>query len=312
MGRATVLLTSLSLVGLPLAGSLAAGTADAATAAQSAACRAPVVAPSAAAGQVRLDDIRVGQHVRAGFDRVVFDLTGFPGYQVQQVRRVFQDGSGDPLALRGDAFLTVRLDPAVAHDAQSGPTAPLRLTPSFTQLKDVRLAGDFEGTVTYGIGVAARSDFRVSTLTNPRRLVVDLAFPGRHPFDCREGAVKVVFASPDATPAAVTRRVPTPGVARGALTALFAGPSDFDKPAGLTFVNSEATGFTDLSITNGIARVQLTGGCASGGATFTIANEIVPTLKQFPTVDFVKILDPQGQTEQPTGRVDSIPTCLEP
>ena len=297
---------------MPLAGALSAGTADAATTAQSAACRAPVVAASAAAGQVRLDDVRVGQHTGAGFDRVVFDLAGVPGYHVQRVRQVFQDGSGDPLALRGAAFLTVRLDPAVAHDAQGRPTAPLRIVRSFTQLKEVRLAGDFEGVVTYGIGVAAQSDFRVFTLSNPRRLVVDLAFPGRHPFDCSSGAVQVVFATPDATAAAVTRRVPTPGVARGALTALFAGPSDFDKPAGLTFVASDATGFTGLTVTNGIARVQLTGGCASGGATFTIANEIVPTLKQFPTVDFVKIYDPQGHTEQPTGRVDSIPICLEP
>jgi Sporulation and spore germination len=312
MRRATLLLTSLSLLTLPVTGSLAAAGADAVTPAQSAACRAPVVAPNEAAGQARLNGVRVGQHAGAGFDRVVFDLTGLPGYQVHRVRQVIQDGSGNALTLRGDAFLTVRLEPAVAHDAEGRSTAPRRIVPSFTQLKEVRLAGDFEGAVTYGLGVAAQSDFRVTTLTNPRRLVVDLAFPGRHPFDCRTGAVQAVFATPDATAAAVTRRVPAPGVARGALTALFAGPTDFDRPAGLTFVDSDATGFTDLSVTNGIARVRLTGGCASGGSTFTIADEIVPTLKQFPTVDFVKIYDPQGHTEQPTGRVDSIPTCLEP
>ncbi len=32
----------------------------------------------------------------------------------------------------------------------------------------------------------------------------------------------------------------------------------------------------------------------------------------FPTVDFVKIYDPAGRTENPTGQVDSIPECLEP
>ncbi len=312
MRRATLLLTSLALLGVPMAASPAAGTAAPAATAVSAACRAPVVAPDDTTGQTRVNDIRVGRHDGAGFDRVVFDMTDVPGYRVQRVRRVIQDGSGAPLALRGQAFLTVRLEPAVAHDDQGQPTAPLRLVRSFTQLKEVRVAGDVEGVVTYGIGLAASSDFRVTTLTNPARLVVDLAFAGRHPFDCRVGAVQVYLATPDATAAAVTRRVPAPALGRGALTALFAGATDFDRPAGLRFVNSGASGFTDLSISNAIARVRLTGGCGSGGATFTIANEIVPTLKQFATVDFVKILDPQGRTEQPTGRVDSIPTCLEP
>jgi hypothetical protein len=312
MRRATHLLTILSFLAMPLTASLAAGAAVAVPTAASAACRAPVVAPNDAAGQTLLDDVRVGRHDSEGFDRVVFDLSEVPGYRVHYVRRVIQDGSGLPLTLRGRAFLVVRMEPAVAHDDQGRPTAPLRIVRSFSQLREVRIAGDFEGVVTYGIGLAARSDFRVFMLTGPDRLVVDLAFPKRHPFDCRSGAVSVFFATPDATAAEVTRRVPTPAVGRGALTALFAGPTDFDKPAGLTFVNSDASGFTALSIRNRIARVRLTGGCASGGSTFTIANEIMPTLKQFPTVDFVKIFDPRGRTERPTGQVDSIPTCLEP
>ena len=38
----------------------------------------------------------------------------------------------------------------------------------------------------------------------------------------------------------------------------------------------------------------------------------MPTLKQFATVDHVKIYDPEGQTARPTGATDSIPACLEP
>lgn len=315
MRRATQLLATLSLLAMPWAAPAAAGPTapvTAASAAAATACRTPVVGPHDAAGQPRLDDVRVGRHDDEGFDRVVFGLTDVPGYRVHRVRRVIQDGSGRPLALRGRAFLVVRLEPAVAHNDRGRPTAPLRIVPSFRQLKDVRLAGDFEGVVTYGIGLAAAGDFRVTALTNPNRLVVDVAFPRRHPFDCRRGAVRVFLATPDATAAAVTRRVPAPALGRGALTAMFAGPTDFDQPAGLTFVASGASGFTGLSIRDGIARVRLTGGCASGGSTFTIANEIMPTLRQFPTVDFVKIYDPRGRTERPFGRVDSIPTCLEP
>lgn len=52
--------------------------------------------------------------------------------------------------------------------------------------------------------------------------------------------------------------------------------------------------------------------CSVHGSTFAVADEIVPTLKQFSSVRWVKIHDPQGRTEQPTGQSDSIPECLEP
>jgi Fe-S cluster biogenesis protein NfuA len=67
-----------------------------------------------------------------------------------------------------------------------------------------------------------------------------------------------------------------------------------------------------LSIASDIARVQLKGGCSSGGSTVTVAGEIMRTLKQFPTVRWVKIYDPQGNTDPPTGRGTPILECLEP
>jgi hypothetical protein len=48
------------------------------------------------------------------------------------------------------------------------------------------------------------------------------------------------------------------------------------------------------------------------GSAFTIANEIMPTLKQFPSVRWVKIHDASGHTERPFGHSDSIPLSLEP
>lgn len=44
-----------------------------------------------------------------------------------------------------------------------------------------------------------------------------------------------------------------------------------------------------------MARVQLAGKLSSGGSTFTIANKIMPTLKQFRSVRWVKIYDQAGQ-----------------
>ena len=110
----------------------------------------------------------------------------------------------------------------------------------------------------------------------------------------------------------VYSQVIAPAVGGGALQQLFTGPTRAEWALGLRFVSSKATGFTNLRINDGAARVQLIGGCNSGGSTFTVANEIRPTLEQFPTVDWVKIYDPAGNTEQPYGDTDSIPKCLEP
>ena len=93
---------------------------------------------------------------------------------------------------------------------------------------------------------------------------------------------------------------------------LFAGPLTAEKAGGLRLLRSGARGFSHLSITDGVARVRLTGGCTSHGSTVTIADEITPTLRQLAAVRWVKIYDPAGHTERPTGHSDSVPTCLEP
>jgi hypothetical protein len=100
--------------------------------------------------------------------------------------------------------------------------------------------------------------------------------------------------------------------ATGVMDRLFAGPLPSERAEGLRLLRSRAKNFTDLSIDSGIARVRLTGGCDSGGSTVTIAGEIKPTLRQFDSVDWVKIYDPDGNTANPTGKVDSVPECLEP
>lgn len=110
----------------------------------------------------------------------------------------------------------------------------------------------------------------------------------------------------------VERNVPENTPATGALAALFGGPTAAEQAGHLAVWRSGATGFADLSITGGIARVRLVGGCDSEGATFTIANLITPTLKQFATVDHVKIYDEGGSTATPDGPSDSIPGCLNP
>jgi hypothetical protein len=174
-------------------------------------------------------------------------------------------------------------------------------------------SGDFEAVTTYGIGLAKQATFTVSTLRSPDRVVIDIRaalrtvnrkvyfFDGQRFQDNEEP-----FFVPRLRP---VRRL-TPGV--GVLDRLFAGVLPSEHADDLSLLLSGATGFTGLTIADGIAQVQLTGGCSSGGSTVTIAGEIIPTLRQFDSVDWVKVYDPDGNTEDPTGASDSIPECLEP
>jgi hypothetical protein len=213
----------------------------------------------------------------------------------------------------GRAVLQVRFEQAQAHDEAGEVTAPDRIAFGLPNVLTAVRSGDFEAVTIYGIGVARQQPFRLFTLDNPARVVIDIdaAFPtvqrDVYFFDAgRFAASQLPFYVP------VRRPVQPTTPATGVMDALFAGPTPAEQASGLQLVASGATGFSNLSISRQIARVRLTGGCSSGGSTESIAGEIFPTLRQFSTVDFVKIHDPSGQTEQPDGPVDSIPECLEP
>jgi hypothetical protein len=111
----------------------------------------------------------------------------------------------------------------------------------------------------------------------------------------------------------VKRSVPVPAsLPEAVLTQLFLGPTEAEKNQGLQVVLSGTTGFSKLTIENGIAHVYLTGNCASQGATYTIANLIEANLKQFPEIQWIKTYDQNNETETPDGQSGSIPLCLEP
>jgi hypothetical protein len=124
-------------------------------------------------GPGKLITLRAGRH--AGYDRVVFQLDGpIPYHSVRYVPVVRLDGSGEPLRLRGAAFLEVVIR-APTHDEHYRPVlTPTRLRPDFPALREVNAPGSFEGQTTAGIGVAYRAPFRVLELANPTRIVIDL------------------------------------------------------------------------------------------------------------------------------------------
>jgi hypothetical protein len=127
-----------------------------------------------------LTAISVGQH--GTYDRVVFTFSqGLPGYRIGYVNEVLSDAKGDLVALPGRAFLRMVFHPSSGYQSYSGPGA---ITPIFPALLQVRAAGDFEGYLSFGAGLSQRVGFRVFTLTQPYRVVVDVAhvslpqFPG--------------------------------------------------------------------------------------------------------------------------------------
>ncbi len=72
------------------------------------------------------------------------------------------------------------------------------------------------------------------------------------------------------------------------------------------------TGYSKFELTNGVANIYLTGICNRGNNPYTIANLLTYNFKQFPEVQYVKIYDQNGQTQDPTGLSDSEPVCLSP
>jgi len=132
-------------------------------------------APAGAQSTPTLVAVRAGHH--AGFDRVVFEFRGgLPATRhVRYVDQLSQDGSGEPVSVAGDANLEVVFEGANAHDGRGNPTvSPRRFSPGFTALKEVAQLGDFEATVSYGLGVDRERPFKVSTLSGPSRLVIDI------------------------------------------------------------------------------------------------------------------------------------------
>ena len=268
-----------------------------------------------ASGQAALPILTSLQAQHVGkVDRVTFGFTnGLPqDVQLQWVDTLQHDGSGLPVRVAGTKVLAVFFNGATNHDA-NGVTVKNRSAYALPNVITAVGAGDFEGTVTFGLGVQKRTSYKVTKLQNPDRVVVDVraGFPTTNR--------KIWLVDTDAVesgdePYFVPRQRPirSDAPAAAALHAMFAGPTPQERAAGLRLVTSRAWGFDDLQIASGIARLRLTRGCNSNGSTITVAGGIAPTLRQFPTVDWVKIYAPGGGTEQPAGNVDSIPACLEP
>lgn len=124
-----------------------------------------------------LTGIRTGVHPT--FDRIVLDLTA--GHRPQVTSRftdeLRRDGSGEIEWLTGCAFAEVVVHGAQAHDAAGNPTyrGPQKFrTRNLTNVMAVAITGDFEATLSIGVGMGKRTWVDVFTLTGPNRVVIDV------------------------------------------------------------------------------------------------------------------------------------------
>jgi hypothetical protein len=123
---------------------------------------------------LQLADVRVGDH--DGFDRVVLEFTGTatPGWGVAWGDEAVAEGSGDVVPVEGDRVLTISASGTALPEPGSF-EVPARLGPAGA-LAEVQVNGWFEGYTQVFAGVDGEErPFRVFTLTDPPRLVVDIA-----------------------------------------------------------------------------------------------------------------------------------------
>jgi hypothetical protein len=123
-----------------------------------------------------VDAVRTGSH--PGYDRLTIEFqNGQPQtiqLQPQSNTNFTRDGIGDTVTLAGNDGIRVTIFSGDAHTAYSGPSD---IKTGYAGLLEVRVVGDFEGYVHFGLGLAQPACYRASILTNPTRLVIDIQTP---------------------------------------------------------------------------------------------------------------------------------------
>ena len=120
--------------------------------------------------------MRFGRHDT--FDRLAFDFCqpADTTLTATVVKQLIEDGSGDEVDLEGTFFFALTLRPADAHsDAGEATVSNEAVTVTGNYVQQYKLIGDFEGVVTYGVGVrrvAETATALQSDPNDPRHLVL--------------------------------------------------------------------------------------------------------------------------------------------
>jgi hypothetical protein len=128
--------------------------------------------------------VAINQASHSGFQRIVLEFSGgtTPQYEVRYIPPpMVQPGSGNPVDLEGSAVLRIQAEPASRVDLSQQDLIVTYDGPDRITLQgpgpaiELVLAGDFEANLHLAAGVRREAPFAVGTLTNPTRLVIDIA-----------------------------------------------------------------------------------------------------------------------------------------
>jgi hypothetical protein len=128
------------------------------------------------AGAAKVTAVRAAEQAGAGYDRFVLQFDSrVPQYTVKrQAKPTFTTGgSGQTLTLSGTAGVLVQVHSASESGSYTGPSDLSHA--EFQILKEARLTEDFEGYVSWGIGLNKPVCMRAFTLSDPARLVIDFS-----------------------------------------------------------------------------------------------------------------------------------------
>ena len=117
--------------------------------------------------------VRVGQH--DGYDRLVIEFNGpIPAYSVKgrSGTSFTTSPKGQTVTLGGTNGVLIVMHSIVNWTSYSG---QLAFNPNFPILREARQIENFEGYQQWALGIQGTPCIRVTTLTSPFRLVVDVA-----------------------------------------------------------------------------------------------------------------------------------------
>jgi hypothetical protein len=131
----------------------------------------------------------VGQDIRTGghdcFERVVIELAAgqpsgstaqFPGYWVRyQSKPILDSPRGEPVDVTGEAVLVVSVAVWMPDMEANGYKGSKDIKPDNVKaIEHLLQIENYEGMTQWAIGLDAKRNFEVSTLTAPNRLVIDI------------------------------------------------------------------------------------------------------------------------------------------
>lgn len=125
--------------------------------------------------RVPITNVRTGQH--SCYDRLAIDLAGAnrAQYSVKYVSQVYADPSGKLIPLKGGTklLIVVKAPLSSSYKATVGKDLPHVNLAGYRTFRDAKLAGNFEGVTSIGLGVRTKLPFRVFKSGNS--IVIDVA-----------------------------------------------------------------------------------------------------------------------------------------